>query len=361
MHESPTGNGLASGKNFILTAVLGNYQGQQYPLKADHETVIGRTEEADIMFNDGTVSRRHAKVIVQGEDVFVEDLGSTNGVFVAGTKVTRAKVKLGDLIVIGANMVNIGLQASGPAMRVATAGAEPSGPMIRLASPEVGSAGPSIRIASPGAEPTPIPIAPMKVNGYTSMSGMLDQIPLSDLIQLLATSGKSGVLEVKQEDEVGRIYLRDGHIEYGSIEDCPKMAPKKALFRMMLWKQGTFELHPPSSETFEPKITEPPDMLLLEAMRQDDEHSRILGEKPELNTVLSVSGALDKPLHTLPANHLNIVQLILSHRKVRKILYHSPLPDYETYRILIELIRDGFVIEEPAVIENSPLRLFKAR
>jgi len=351
MRESQPGNGAGNGNNFVLTAVLGNYQGKQFPLKSNHENVIGRDAAADIVFEDSSVSRRHVKIIVQGDDVYVEDLGSTNGTFVGGIKVSRTKVKAGDLIVIGANMVNVGHQVAGPALRVATPGSEPAGPTVRIAGP----AGPQIRIA----ESTMTPV-PMKVNGSASMAGQLDHIPLTDLIQLLATSRKSGVLEVKHEDEVGRLYLRDGQIEYAAIEDCPKMAPKKAFYRMMLWRRGIFELQAPSDEIFDTKITEPTDMLLLEAMRQDDEHNRMPGEKPDLNTILTVAPTPDKPLHTLPANHLNIVQLILNHGKVRKILYHSPLPDYETYRILIELIKDGFVKVEPANVESAPLLLIKS-
>jgi pSer/pThr/pTyr-binding forkhead associated (FHA) protein len=38
------------------------------------------------------VSRRHAKISVEGGDIFLEDLGSTNGSFVNGEKITRTKL-----------------------------------------------------------------------------------------------------------------------------------------------------------------------------------------------------------------------------------------------------------------------------
>jgi hypothetical protein len=80
-------------------------------------------------------------------------------------------------------------------------------------------------------------------------------------------------------------------------------------------------------------------------MRQHDEHSRLPADKPDLNAVLTLPSPLNKPLHTLSPNHLNMIQSVLNYGKVRKILYHSPLPDHETYRILIELIRDGYIIK----------------
>ncbi|MEN6357939.1 MAG: FHA domain-containing protein [Armatimonadota bacterium] len=51
------------------------------------ENSIGR-ENADILLTHNTVSRRHAKITVQDEHVSVTDLGSTNGSFVDGKRLT---------------------------------------------------------------------------------------------------------------------------------------------------------------------------------------------------------------------------------------------------------------------------------
>lgn len=49
----------------------------------------GINPEVDLtaLDQDGTVSRRHAVVVREGEMVVVEDLGSSNGTFVNGTKI----------------------------------------------------------------------------------------------------------------------------------------------------------------------------------------------------------------------------------------------------------------------------------
>lgn len=64
-------------------------------------TKIGRSLTADIRLDDPTVSRRHALVCRQGEDVRVLDDRSLNGVFLNGERTEWAELQDGDLIVIG--------------------------------------------------------------------------------------------------------------------------------------------------------------------------------------------------------------------------------------------------------------------
>lgn len=46
------------------------------------EIVIGRASECDVVIDDRQVSRRHARILKQGEHYVLEDLGSKNGTFV---------------------------------------------------------------------------------------------------------------------------------------------------------------------------------------------------------------------------------------------------------------------------------------
>lgn len=65
--------------------------------------IIGRAENCDLVLaHDGTVSRRHAKVLVEGERLFIEDLGSTHGTFVDGQRISgRTELRPGAIIRIG--------------------------------------------------------------------------------------------------------------------------------------------------------------------------------------------------------------------------------------------------------------------
>lgn len=57
------------------------------------EVLIGRANNCDIVINDAGVSSKHAKIFVDDEEIFIEDLRSMNGTYVDGRKVS-GKVKI---------------------------------------------------------------------------------------------------------------------------------------------------------------------------------------------------------------------------------------------------------------------------
>ena len=66
------------------------------------ESVLGRSLDADIRFDVPGVSRRHARIVVDGEQVALEDLGSQNGTFLRGERITgRATLADGDEVRLG--------------------------------------------------------------------------------------------------------------------------------------------------------------------------------------------------------------------------------------------------------------------
>src|SRR5262249_50430759 len=71
----------------ILKILSGERSGQTVDLRGD-VVVLGRHPGCDIRVPDETVSRRHARIIVQGDGYFVEDLGSRNGTYLNGCPVT---------------------------------------------------------------------------------------------------------------------------------------------------------------------------------------------------------------------------------------------------------------------------------
>ena len=62
---------------------------------------IGRLKENDVVIDNLSVSRLHARIVLEGERVFLEDQGSGNGCLVNGRRVDRAPIAPGDEILIG--------------------------------------------------------------------------------------------------------------------------------------------------------------------------------------------------------------------------------------------------------------------
>ena len=79
------------GKTYALKFISGKYQGGEFPLKADKQIVIGRSSELDMVLVEDMVSRKHARITVNGAgQISIEDLGSTNGTYIDEQRLTRA-------------------------------------------------------------------------------------------------------------------------------------------------------------------------------------------------------------------------------------------------------------------------------
>ena len=77
-----------------LLIIAGPGEGQVFEIGP--RCVIGRHADCDIQVKDDTISRHHAVVTEEEGQYFIEDLGSSNGTFVNGREVRRAKLEHGD-------------------------------------------------------------------------------------------------------------------------------------------------------------------------------------------------------------------------------------------------------------------------
>ena len=65
--------------------------------------IVGRDREADVRIDDPSVSRRHARIVVEGDHAGVEDLESKNGTRVGGVPVSQpVRLAKGDVVAFGA-------------------------------------------------------------------------------------------------------------------------------------------------------------------------------------------------------------------------------------------------------------------
>lgn len=63
--------------------------------------VVGRDTAADLRIPVGIVSRHHCEFRVEDDEVVLRDLGSSNGTFLNGKRVTEATLGAGDLVRVG--------------------------------------------------------------------------------------------------------------------------------------------------------------------------------------------------------------------------------------------------------------------
>jgi pSer/pThr/pTyr-binding forkhead associated (FHA) protein len=306
-----------------LRFISGKYQGGEFPIDEDHPIVVGRSSDLDMVLVEEMVSRKHAKIELRDGKIHIEDLGSTNGTFVNGERITTGLLKEGDRVLIGSNILKV----------IAVVGDDPV---------------PNTRRAPDGAVPSKAapPRRSAEGGGEARMRGSIEEIPLPDLLQLFGTSRKSGVLVVEAGADVGRIFLDQGLIHYVTVEQGGKevaIAPLKAFYRMLHWERGSFELEPPSTRKFEPPLGVTVQEVLMEGFRQRDEFEHIKGKLPGLETRLDVVLPLVKLLRDLSPPELDIFQAVLGGGTFRAVLDASPLTDLDVAKSLTALIDRGYV------------------
>lgn len=71
--------------------------GNSREIQLKSETVLGRQAECDVLLTEGHASRRHARIMQAEDGYWLEDLGSSNGTFINGNRISgRVKVAPGD-------------------------------------------------------------------------------------------------------------------------------------------------------------------------------------------------------------------------------------------------------------------------
>jgi general secretion pathway protein A len=83
----------------LMVAVDGRTQ-QEVPLRIGR-LIIGRTPDNDVHIDSRFVSRHHCQIITTAHSCVIEDLNSTNGVFVRSNRVRRHYLNDGDVVLVG--------------------------------------------------------------------------------------------------------------------------------------------------------------------------------------------------------------------------------------------------------------------
>src|SRR5438874_2071481 len=89
---------ISFGPVFKLLSTSGE---QSIDLQLGRKLVVGRAVTSDVPIYDPTISRRHAEVVLTESGVRVTDLGSSNGTFLNGAKITEAEAGANDVVTFG--------------------------------------------------------------------------------------------------------------------------------------------------------------------------------------------------------------------------------------------------------------------
>jgi len=84
-----------------LVGMQGAYMGKIFDITGTEVTIGRGAENAVALVDDNTASRHHASIIIQSGAYSIRDMGSSNGTFVNGAKITEQALKPGDEVQVG--------------------------------------------------------------------------------------------------------------------------------------------------------------------------------------------------------------------------------------------------------------------
>jgi pSer/pThr/pTyr-binding forkhead associated (FHA) protein len=83
-----------------LVVLSAGFNGRTHELNVD-KTTIGRVEDNTFQIADPSVSSHHCEILLRGTDVVIHDLGSTNGSFINGDKISESVLRPGQTLKLG--------------------------------------------------------------------------------------------------------------------------------------------------------------------------------------------------------------------------------------------------------------------
>jgi hypothetical protein len=209
------------------------------------EVILGRSAECSLQLPAAGASRRHASVGWRDGAVVLRDLGSTNGTYLNGQRVSQeTALRSGDRIRIGGLEILYTCVESGTAVSNATH-----------------SSSSTVVSFWPGTGSSPA----------EALRGDLQKVPLFAVLQMLEMGRQSGCLAVEASGGEGYLWLDEGRIVHA---ESSKKSGLDAALAIAQANAGRFDFAPgsPSPErTMGASVTE----VILEATRLLDEESAV--------------------------------------------------------------------------------------
>lgn len=225
------------------------------------------------------------------------------------------------------------------------------------------------------------------------LSGNLKTVSFSDILQLLSTGKKSGLLEVRTSTRQKEVYFKDGSIIFASsvnsqedllgnmllkrgkisktdleraislhkqtgrqlgttlvdmnifdksdIAECLKLQVEETVYNLFSWPDGDFTFREGEAPKKAPFLIELSTMsVIMEGTRRIDEWLEIQKVLPPDDVVLAISQnpKINRDEITMTLDEYRLLSLINGQRTMLELINHSPMGEFVTYRSAYRLI-----------------------
>lgn len=168
-----------------------------------------------------------------------------------------------------------------------------------------------------------------------AFQGSLKELPLADIVQLVAVSGKTGMFSLTRATDRGVVYIQNGQITHAKVGE---VEGEDAVYALALWNQGDFQFSA-GVESETRTITRSNTNLLMEAARRSDEWKILSKKIPTTEAVpnLLAKEGMSEPVTLTPTEWL-VVTKTDGQRSIDEIARQTRLSAFDVAKTLYGLV-----------------------
>ena len=172
-----------------------------------------------------------------------------------------------------------------------------------------------------------------------AFTGNVSQFKLIDILRLLESERKTGVLNLQRGKEKAEIYLDKGTLCHAICKDG---VGEEAVFAILTWTDGKFNFTPDVTSE-EKSITRDTSSLLKEGIKQLDEWQNIKELIPSQDMVFKLSSKRAPDEVRLQHDEWSILSQIDGKKTVGDISEELKMAEHDSVRILYKLFSSGLI------------------
>ena len=288
-------------------------------MKNGDEAILGRGSDADILIEERKASRQHARLYYKNDQLFVRDLGSVNGTLVNGDKIEFKPIYPGDLLEIAG--VRMKLENR---QRVSEASWKWWRDQRKLQQARQGSTSSE---------------APTMDN---VLAGNLNSFPIAELLKLLESTGKTGVLVLDTVWGLGEIAFRKGAICSAGLPTRESAPTLDAIARLIVAAKGEFEFCAGEFNALENAIDIDPEELQEAAVELPEIFLELESLIPSIDSFIKHSeDAIDEAAEGSQA--AEVLKLTHAPTTLANTFDHFAAVAADAARTLVELLKVGHI------------------
>lgn len=188
-----------------------------------------------------------------------------------------------------------------------------------------------------------------------ALAGDLSEFPLTDIIQLVDLSKKTGAVNLKgrrgQQQLEGWLYFRDGRIIGARLGNLP---PLEAAYTFFTFSSGPFRFHE-DVQLDTPTITVSNEMIIMEGIMRQDAWAKIQEQVPSLSMIprLVPNPAATGSEISLEADEWRVLTMVNGKNTIAQIAQRSGLGEMRTCEIIAELLQSGLIEKRETNLTES--------